>query len=65
MTLLVGAGVFCLTLLAGLIGLALHHALPEDHRSGESKDSVRLVQALIASMATLVLGLLIASASTH
>ncbi len=65
MTLLVGGGVFVLTLVAGLIGLALHRALPEDHRSGESKDTVRLVQALIASMATLVLGLLIASASTH
>lgn len=65
MTLLAGAGVFFLTFVASLIGLALHRALPEDHRGGESKDTVRLVQALIASMATLVLGLLIASASTH
>lgn len=65
MTLLVGAGTFAITFVAGLIGLWLHRFLPEEHRSGESKDTVRLVQALIASMATLVLGLLIASASTH
>jgi hypothetical protein len=65
MTLLVGAAVFIVTFGAGLIGLALHHKLAETHRSSESKDTVRLVQALIASIATLVLSLLIASASTH
>lgn len=65
MTLVLGIGVFLLTFMAGLIGLALHRTLPEDHRSSDSKDTVRLVQALIASMATLVLGLLIASASSH
>ncbi|MBW6398805.1 hypothetical protein KPL78_13155 [Roseomonas sp. HJA6] len=65
MTLLIGAGVFVVTFAFGLVGLLLHRALLEDHRSGESKDVVRLVQAFIASIATLVLGLLIASANTH
>ncbi|MEO3470616.1 hypothetical protein AAFN86_02030 [Roseomonas sp. CAU 1739] len=65
MTLLIGFGVFVLCMGAGILGLALHGALPEPHRGTETKDTVRLVQALIASMATLVLGLLIASASAH
>lgn len=65
MTLLIGAAVFAVTFLAGLCGLAIHRALPEHHRGSESKDVVRLVQALIASIATLVLSLLIASASSH
>jgi hypothetical protein len=65
MTVVVGITVFVVTLLSGLIGLGLHRALLDHHRSSESKDVVRLVQALIASMATLVLGLLIASASAH
>jgi hypothetical protein len=65
MTLLAGAGVFIVTFAAGMIGLLLHHRLADAHRSDESKDTVRLVQALIASIATLVLSLLIASASSH
>lgn len=65
MTLVIGAGVFVLTFAFGLLGLLLHRVLLDDHRSDESKDVVRLVQAFIASIATLVLGLLIASANTH
>lgn len=65
MTVLIGFAVFALCLGAGILGLALHRMLPEPHRGTETKDTVRLVQALIASMATLVLGLLIASASAH
>lgn len=65
MALVIGVAVAALTFVAGLIGLALHRALLDHHRSDQSKDVVRLVQALIASMATLVLGLLIASASSH
>jgi len=65
MTLLIGAGVFVITFCSGLLGLALNRALPESHRSDQSKDVVRLVQAFIASIATLVLSLLIASANDH
>jgi len=65
MTLVIAAGVFILTFAFGMLGLVLHRTLLDDHRSGESKDVVRLVQAFIASIATLVLGLLIASANSH
>jgi Protein of unknown function (DUF4239) len=42
----------------------LHNALPEHHLSADSKDVVKLGIALIATMAALVLGLLIASAKS-
>ncbi len=64
-TVFIGLGVFCVSMLAGLLGLLLHRVLPDHHRGTETKDVVRLVQALIASIATLVLSLLIASASSH
>jgi hypothetical protein len=42
----------------------LRTTLPEEHRSTDTKDVVMLGVALIATMAALVLGLLIASAKT-
>ncbi len=47
---------------AALVGLMLHVKLPEYHLDGDSKDTIKLVMGLIATMAALVLGLLIASA---
>jgi hypothetical protein len=47
-----------------LLGMALGAVLPEHHLSAESKDVVKLGMGLIATMAALVLGLLIASAKT-
>jgi hypothetical protein len=47
---------------AALIGTFLHIKLPDRHLDGDSKDTVKLVMGLIATMAALVLGLLIASA---
>jgi hypothetical protein len=47
---------------AALVGLMLHVKLPDHHLDGDSKDTVKLVMGLIATMAALVLGLLIASA---
>jgi hypothetical protein len=49
---------------AALAGMVLHSKLPEHHLDGDSKDVVKLVMGLIATMAALVLGLLIASAKT-
>ena len=46
----------------GLLGMALRGALPEHHRSLESKELIRLTMALIGTMSALVLGLLVASA---
>jgi hypothetical protein len=45
-----------------LIGMALRALLPEHHLSDESKDAVKLGTGMIATLAALVLGLLIASA---
>ena len=48
-----------------LIGNFLRVILPEHHLSDESKDAVKLGIGMIATLAALVLGLLIASAKSH
>jgi hypothetical protein len=45
-----------------LLGLGLQRLLPRHHLSSESKDAVKLVTGLLATLSALVLGLLIASA---
>src|SRR5579863_6571692 len=47
-----------------LLGMFLRRSLPESHFSGETKDVVKVAIALIATMAALVLGLLISSAKS-
>jgi hypothetical protein len=47
-----------------LLGIALRAVLPEPHLSGDSRDVVKLGMGLIATMAALVLGLLIAAAKS-
>ncbi len=47
-----------------LLGMLLRGVLPDHHLSQDSKDVVRLGMGLIATMAALVLGLLIASAKS-
>lgn len=47
---------------ATLAGLALRKVLPADHLSGETKDTVKLGVGMIATLAALVLGLLVNSA---
>jgi hypothetical protein len=49
---------------AALAGMALHRKVPDDHLDADSKDVVKLIMGLIATLAALVLGLLIASAKT-
>src|SRR5436305_5345146 len=49
---------------AALIGMVLHVKLPDHHLDGDSRDVVKLVMGLIATMAALVLSLLIASANS-
>lgn len=48
----------------GLLGLFLRSVLPHEHRSAESKEVVKLGMGLLATMAALVLSLLIASAKS-
>jgi hypothetical protein len=47
-----------------LFGIALRRVLPEPHLSSESKDVVKMGTGLLATLAALVLGLLIASAKS-
>ncbi|MGO9614237.1 MAG: hypothetical protein ACLPX5_14565 [Dissulfurispiraceae bacterium] len=45
-----------------LLGLFIRNLLPEHHLSADSKDVIKLVAGMLATMAALVLGLMIASA---
>ena len=63
-SLVVSLLIFVLTIGGVLLGLLLRTALPDHHLSKDAQDVVRLGAALIATMAALVLGLLIASAKS-
>jgi amino acid transporter len=56
--------IFVCTFAAAVSGMVLRKKLPDDHLSDDSKDVIKLVMGLIATMAALVLGLLIASANS-
>jgi hypothetical protein len=58
----VAAIAFGCTLLAAISGGAMRRRLPEHHLSTESRELLKLVMSLIATVAALVLGLLISSA---
>ena len=47
-----------------LVGMWLHKVLPERHLDAASKDTVKLGAGLLATLAALVLGLLVSSAKT-
>src|SRR5512133_3473010 len=47
---------------AALLGRRVHRYLPEAHLSADSRDVVKLAMGLVATMAALVLGLLVSSA---
>jgi Protein of unknown function (DUF4239) len=56
--------IFVITFTAGAVGMALHMIVPEHHLDPASRDVVKLVMGLIATMAALVLSLLIASGNS-
>lgn len=60
----IAAIVFGAIVLGALLGVLLRVRLPNHHMGDSSKDVVRLVTGLIATMSALVLGLLIASAKS-
>jgi hypothetical protein len=62
--LLVGLIVFVLASGAGLAGIFIHGILPAHHKEADSKEVVKLVMGLIATIAALVLSLLIATANS-
>ncbi len=51
-------------LAAVLLGIALRRALPASHLGADTKDVVKLAMGLVATMAALVLGLLVSSAKS-
>ena len=61
-TTVVSSLTFGCTLAAAVMGIALRARLPAHHLDGDSKDAVKLVIGLIATMTALVLGLLTSSA---
>jgi hypothetical protein len=57
----IGGLVFGVVFDGALLGTCLPAVLPEHHLSGDSKDIIRIAMAMIATLAALVVGLLIAS----
>src|SRR5215467_533308 len=55
--------VFACGFCGAVIGMLLRSALPEHHLSSESRNSVNLGIGLVATMAALVLGLVVSSAA--
>jgi hypothetical protein len=60
----IGWIVFACVFGSALMGMSLHRVLPAHHLASESKDVVKLGIALIATMAALVLSLLLSSAKS-
>jgi hypothetical protein len=58
----IAGGVFLLLSCAALLGMCLGARLPQHHMSKSTKDAVRIGMGSVATMAALVLGLLVASA---
>src|SRR5580765_772977 len=58
----IGLIVFACVFGAALLAIWLRAALPQHHLSADTKDAVKLAMGLVATMAALVLGLLVASA---
>ncbi len=57
----IAAMVFACLFGAGLLGVRLRAMLPENHLNPDTKDAVKVGMGLVATMAALVLGLLVAS----
>ncbi len=60
----IAVAVFTCASIAAIAGMMLHIRLPGDHLDSGSRDVMKLVMGLIATMAALVLSLLIASANS-
>ena len=58
---IIAAIVFGCLFAAGLLGVRVRAMLPEEHLNPDTKDAVKVGMGLVATMAALVLGLLVAS----
>jgi len=62
---IVVSSMVCVVVFTGsLLGMALRRALPDDHLGADAKDVVKLAMGLIATMAALVLGMLVSTAKS-
>jgi hypothetical protein len=64
MSIIIAGIVFACTFGGALIGISLRAKLPESHLTSESKEVIKLATGLLATLAALVLGLLVASAKS-
>ena len=60
----VSSTVFAFVFAGALAGMALRRALPDDHLGSDAKDVLKLAIGLIATMAALVLGMLVSTAKS-
>ncbi len=60
----IGGIVFACTFGGALFGMLLRTVIPDPHLSGDSKEVIKMGTGLIATLAALVLGLLVASAKS-
>src|SRR5438034_11630101 len=58
---IIAAIVFACLFGAGILGVRVRAMLPENHLNSDTKDAVKVGMGLVATMAALVLGLLVAS----
>ncbi len=63
-SLLIALGVSACVFAGGVVGLHLHRVLPAEHTSRETQDVIKLGTGMLSVLASLVLGLLIATAKT-
>jgi hypothetical protein len=60
----IGAVVFAFVFGGALVGMFLRSALPKSHIDADSREIIKVAMVMIATLAALVIGLLIASAKT-
>jgi hypothetical protein len=58
---LIGVAVFAIIFGGALVGMFLAKVLPDQHLSTESRDAIRIVMAMLATLSAVVLGLLTGS----
>jgi len=64
-SILISSVFFASIFAAALLGMAIRRSLPEEHVGSDAKEIVRLATGLIATMAALVLGMLVSSAKSY
>ena len=58
---LIGVAVFAVIFGGALVGMFLGKILPDQHMAAETRDAIRIVMAMLATLSAVVLGLLTGS----